>query len=1112
MIAHDTQQIRYGGGEIVEEVQSRNDIATEFDNERTAVLQQSLSAKRSIHFMPTDVGDEAEYIKGVSTYILRISGALINGQKAIVDITGIKPFFDIEVPETTTYLSSVFKRRLINILTNTLKSTSKFGVETISAFPLRGYHTEKKSYIRVTTWNHFDRYNALKAVREVGIGTASDDLNPTYYYRKVALLSNYSYKYIGDPSLNIYSFRVSVNNYNPINDDDYNNPLISSALTRDRTLILTWDIETYSSLGQGNFPTAQSDESNVFMICMSVHWKDDPKPLKQICLVNVENAPDPRWTTIICESQTNLLKAFALCWKLLVPDIQIIPYDWGFIVKKAKKLGVLEWMFNQMSLKPLNLEKITKWQYQYNAIKTEKSSLAYYLKESKLDNKLDIPFHRMFKYYGRALKETNATTAEQMREVAEYCIIDAISCQRLMVKRNAINEYREVSSVAFIALYDSHYFAVGMKVRNLLSASAWQEGILTSTIPCEQTETGKYPGAYVFPPVKGLENRRPITGLDFASLYPSLIMTYNLSPDKIILSCEHAISVARSGKKLHKIEFEFNGRDIIAWSVKHENQSEMEGLYVIVLKELLMKRNKMKKCLTPLSEKKENMELILSNIGERTIPEAIEYILKNAEKDNCDKLTKKLHPFINKNNREFMVEYNSICFDHACLNAKQTALKVYMNTFYGEAENNGSPFFSLPLAGGVTSAGQRNIKLVADFVKNKGFKIKYGDTDSLYLVCPEEYFQECDTAYDNGNGISKKKYWNEMVKISMRAMGELRDKVNEFLKKDNGSTYLKMAYEEVLFPVVFIGKKKYYGIQHIKEPNFDPDPDKLFIRGVDIVKRGQSKLFRKIVKTSSQIDINECIRTYAWKPDKDNKSVKRFIFQIKSNHAREVKESNQFIKKGLAPVPYLYNIPEPGERFKCVVVEREDQYDEYGKKISGNDECFEAPTDDESLINITAPDKLWTKKDELEQKSAEGSATTHAEKIYPSISKADITRLSGASTRHNDYFNALDRIAGSTRSKLSDLLSKLSKLNVDYRNAIYELIVQAQKYKPDITILEEYIFRFNLESECEVLIDFRNTWYKVIGLLIARLQVLSSMQSSKKDDSSDIDEIIGLYC
>ena len=81
-----------------------------------------------------------------------------------------------------------------------------------------------------------------------------------------------------------------------------------------------------------------------------------------------------------------------------------------------------------------------------------------------------------------------------------------------------------------------------------------------------------------------------------------------------------------------------------------------------------------------------------------------------------------------------------------------------MNTFYGTAGDSTSPLFLRELAGGVTSAGQRNIKLVADFVKSKGFQIKYGDTDSLYLVCPEGCFQECDEAYDYGNGISKEEY------------------------------------------------------------------------------------------------------------------------------------------------------------------------------------------------------------------------------------------------------------------------------------------------------------------------------------------------------------------
>ena len=95
----------------------------------------------------------------------------------------------------------------------------------------------------------------------------------------------------------------------------------------------------------------------------------------------------------------------------------------------------------------------------------------------------------------------------------------------------------------------------------------------------------------------------------------------------------------------------------------------------------------------------------------------------------------------------------------------------------------------------------------------------------------------------------------------MGVMGKLRDEVNDFLRKDNGSSYLKMAYEEVLFPVVFTGKKKYYGIPHESKPNFNK---KLFIRGVEIVKRGQSKYFRevgkKVMEESMRLDNTHTLR------------------------------------------------------------------------------------------------------------------------------------------------------------------------------------------------------------------------------------------------------------
>ncbi|CAI2201234.1 12958_t:CDS:1, partial [Funneliformis geosporum] len=165
-----------------------------------------------------------------------------------------------------------------------------------------------------------------------------------------------------------------------------------------------------------------------------------------------------------------------------------------------------------------------------------------------------------------------------------------------------------------------------------------------------------------------------------------------------------------SGKKLHEINFKFNNRDVLAWSIEHENQAEMKGLYSKVLEGLLIRRNSIKKRLALLNDKKEELEKKINLAEERDI--VVTDTLKS--------------------------EYSSVVFNIACLDAKQLALKVYMNTFYGEAGNSGSPFFLRALAGGVTSAGQRNIKLIANLVRSKRFSVKYGDTDSLYLVCPEE--------------------------------------------------------------------------------------------------------------------------------------------------------------------------------------------------------------------------------------------------------------------------------------------------------------------------------------------------------------------------------------
>jgi DNA polymerase elongation subunit (family B) len=167
---------------------------------------------------------------------------------------------------------------------------------------------------------------------------------------------------------------------------------------------------------------------------------------------------------------------------------------------------------------------------------------------------------------------------------------------------------------------------------------------------------------------------------------------------------------------------------------------------------------------------------------------------------------------------------------------------IYEHFLWG-AGNSKSPIFLRELARGTTSARKYNLNFITKFITKKGFGIKYGNTKSLYLTCPDKYYEKCDEAFSRKE-LSKEEYWTEMVEITMDMMKRLRDQVNAYLRIKNGTSYLKMAYEEVLFPVCFTGKKKYFGISHEDVINFRPD--NLFMRGIDTVKQGNSELFRFI--------------------------------------------------------------------------------------------------------------------------------------------------------------------------------------------------------------------------------------------------------------------------
>lgn len=330
--------------------------------------------------------------------------------------------------------------------------------------------------------------------------------------------------------------------------------------------------------------------------------------------------------------------------------------------------------------------------------------------------------------------------------------------------------------------------------------------------------------------------KRPIGGLDFASLYPSIMRAYNLSPEKMLTNfsvvpgsindlIKDPKKLRETNAKLDKLAESYNadnklkhkfvkhpivycGHEINAYVQWHENKIEIEdpefgfGLFPYILNKLFNFRVIFKKKLRDVKNKLETEEKTLSATEKIQLQKTEKY-------------------------------YNS----------KQNAVKLLMNCFYGATGQQGSPINMLELAANVTNLAQYAIKYARKVVLSAGCKIYYGDTDSIYLSIPEYYFAEIDILYYSGQ-ISKREYWHKCVRISLDNVHNIKFMVDSELAKMSNGKFLSMDYEEFLWPCIMCAKKKYVGREHMGHVDFEKN--KVFVRGLEFRKRGASDLLKEL--------------------------------------------------------------------------------------------------------------------------------------------------------------------------------------------------------------------------------------------------------------------------
>jgi DNA polymerase elongation subunit (family B) len=576
----------------------------------------------------------------------------------------------------------------------------------------------------------------------------------------------------------------------------------------DKILIVTIDIEVQCENG---FPSAKLAEEEMLSITIKNHQN------KKIVVFGIGKFETDRddVTYVECESETHLFNEFLIFWEKHQPDIITgwnteffdIPYicnriiqlfgenelkrlsPWGGVQsREVYKMGRHHQTYNIQGVAALDYFDLYR-KFTYSA--QESYRLDHIAKVELGESKAGNPYDTFREWYQKDFQsfiEYNIQDVEIVDRLEDK--MKLIELCLTMAYEGKVNYIDVLGSVRYWDVIIYNY----LRERNIVIPQK------TSSEKAEQFE-----GAYVKDPQVGMH--KWVMSFDLNSLYPHLIMQYNISPETIVSS------------------------------------EKKEGLVDKILDGKV--KNNTEYCMTPNGAFfRKDKRGFLPELMENMYNDRVKYkkLMLQAQQEYEDTNNKSLLKDISR--------YNNI----------QMAKKISLNSAYGAIGNNWFRYFNIMVATAITSSGQLSIRWIEKSLNiylnklldtnGKDYVIA-SDTDSVYIT----FDSLVNKVFDDGSETEK--VVNFLAKVANTKLEPFINKSYSELAKLVGAYEQKMimSREVIADKGIWTAKKRYILNVHDSEGVRYKEP-KLKIMGIEAVKSSTPAPCREKIKEALKIIIN----------------------------------------------------------------------------------------------------------------------------------------------------------------------------------------------------------------------------------------------------------------